>query len=65
MNLDCWEHDTLFMVFEEDYRFEYSEDEQEFIKGAALQEVVGVPAAQLPAEGTPVTSSLAGALRAA
>jgi len=65
MNLDCWEHDTLFLVFEEDYMFEYVEDEQEFIKGGALQEVVGVPAAQLPAEATPMTSSLAGPLRAA
>lgn len=37
-----WEKDTLFLVFEEDFRFSEDEfDEPEFIKAKTLQEVVG------------------------
>ena len=37
-----WETDTLFMVFEEDYRFaEFDDPEPVMIKGSTLQEVVG------------------------
>ena len=37
-----WEPDTLFLVFEEDYRFTGDADaEPEVIKGSSLQKVVG------------------------
>ena len=42
MRDERWEPDTLFMVFEEDYRFaEFDDPEPVMIKGSALQEVVG------------------------
>ena len=41
----CWEDDTMFMVFEEDFRFEpeNEDDEPQMVPAAAFQEVVGVP----------------------
>ena len=40
-----WEEDTLFCIFEEDFRFEPEslDEEPRCIRGSALQEVVGVP----------------------
>ena len=66
MCLKCWELDTLFLVFEEDYRFEPEDEDTEpqFVKASGLQEVVGVPGVEGVGPSTPMSSSLAGATRA-
>ena len=41
MRDERWEQDTLFLVFEEDFRFTNDDVEPCFVKGCNLQEVVG------------------------
>ena len=46
----CWEEDTLFMIFEEDFRFEPEEEDMEstVVSTSEFQEVVG----QYPEDAT-------------
>ena len=41
----CWEEDTLFMIFEEDFRFEPEEEDVEpiCVPASELQEVLNQP----------------------
>ena len=49
MRDERWETDTLFMVFEEDYRFaEFDDPEPVMLKGSTVQEVMG----EMPAAAT-------------
>jgi len=54
----CWEEDTLFMIFEEDFRFEPESDDVEpvFVTASTFQEIMATPVAG--ASPTPVTSEL-------
>ena len=54
----CWEEDTLFMIFEEDFRFEPEGEDVEpvFVSASTFQEVVDRRVAG--AAATPVTSEL-------
>ena len=54
----CWEEDTLFMIFEEDFRFEPEGEDVEpvFVSASTFQEVVDRRAAG--AAATRVTSEL-------
>ena len=60
MRLPCWEKDTLFLVFEEDFRFEPEGEDSEpvFTKAATLQEVVGQPPVVGDGEPTMLTANL-------
>ena len=59
MQDERWEPDTLFLVFEEDFRFSpHDEPEPVVIKASGLQEVVGEPNdATSPTEKTPIGAS--------
>ena len=56
----CWEDDTLFMIFEEDFRFEPENEDSEpqFVTQQSFQEVVGQSAAGPGGRPTYVTSEL-------
>ena len=45
---NVWEEDALFLVFEEDFRFEpeAADAEPAFIRGSCLQEIAGVHSAR-------------------
>ena len=62
MTQPCWEPDTLFLIFEEDFRFEPENEDREpsFIKGSVLQEVVGAPPPTGSGDGTPITRGTSG-----
>ena len=62
MRDERWEADTLFLVFEEDYRFTEEEDEPVLVKPSGLQEVVGEVQ---PASGDQPTVPLDGDNKAA
>jgi len=54
----CWEEDTLFMTFEEDFRFEPEQEDVEpiFVPASEFQEVLNNPGAG--AAPRPATSKL-------
>ena len=54
----CWEEDTLFMIFEEDFRFEPEQEDVEpiFVPASEFQEVLNNPGAG--AAPRPATSKL-------
>ena len=56
----CWEDDTLFLIFEEDFRFEPENEDVEpsFVPASQFQEVPGQFVFEAESGGTAVTRSL-------